>query len=410
MVVKMQSADVKVGNAAKAWFESKRKDVAALSLLTLRTATSRRGLLTRAGALELTGKKAGDLLVLFGKQAKRSGEKAGDQKERLAKVIDSRDSNWTIDVTDQLNQRRDVVHAFLRNGLHEHALFGPSGAVQATCICGPHVLKVWHSQALNCTAERPLYFGEVAVHPLALLKRMLAAKVNLVRNGHVDFAPQLRATAIDVSSYAKMDVVRVVQCCDPSTTKFMRAMAEGSIGGVLIPGYGTYNVEAYRMLAWYYEQLHIFFVQFAFSRQIICSRDDPRFVNARAAFNKLAVWFWTRNPDNVARCEGMIAREPMEGLVSIMSFFEEKLSEVECINAGCGGGGVKFGIKPGRINISRIEHEFMRLRQGSGLAALTGAKAEFLFMKRFALIGMQLEGEDGGGALRSDYDVDGLRD
>ena len=69
--------------------------------------------------------------------------------------------------------------------------------------------------------------------------------------------------------------------------------------------------------------------------------------------------------------------------------------------------GRKIGLKPGRVNISHIEHEFCGARVATGHAVMTSVALERYFMNRWASLHFAVTHP---GALRADYAAAGLRE
>ena len=107
-----------------------------------------------------------------------------------------------------------------------------------------------------------------------------------------------------------------------------------------------------------------------------------RYVAARGAYNRTMEWYLKGNPAlGESRSEFIVARECIEGLTSIMTFFELILIEVEEMNLELPGL-MEIGIKPVRINSSRLEHEYSRFRHACGHDVLNGPALERLFKRR----------------------------
>ena len=101
----------------------------------------------------------------------------------------------------------------------------------------------------------------------------------------------------------------------------------------------------------------------------------------------------TVNPSFCHRAKGCVAHEPFEALCGIMTFFELALEEIEELNNGLPTN-LRVGIKPGRINISRIEHEFSNARAAIGHSVMTGVALERFWKRRLAV--MMVGGLEGG--------------
>ena len=363
---------------------------------TLRPAGSRSGggRLTPAGALSLTGREAAHCLGLF-KEALTSSEKKGSNatksKERLSRIVASRDRTppWVEDNRVKLVTRRLLWYTFLQAHTHGNSLHR-DGAVQTTILCTVHGLKAHHSQVIGSSENSPLVFDGVPVAGGDLFEAMVAAKAALVKRGHSDPAPKLVYSVALKDSWAKMDARRAVGACDLGTTTFARNCVDGKIGDVPIPGRSGVAKPAYGKLAQFYEWLQRIYPAFAFSRQTICSTTDVRYVAAMEAANELLAWYIGHNPDNTSRCKRTSAREPVESLTSMMSFSYVRLKSIEALNAERTDG-VRFGLKFGRMNSSRIEHEFGGIRMANGHGAMNGASAERLVRRRAAHLAQQAE-------------------
>jgi len=137
-------------------------------------------------------------------------------------------------------------------------------------------------------------------------------------------------------------------------------------------------------LAWLYQQLDIIYVRCFFSREIMSSREDPRFRNALVAWNKLGEWWTTGNPHSSTRPDHVFPRETMEVLASNFQCVEELLKETEALNSSIAPGGRQFGLRLGTLNGSRVEHEFGGFRQAVGHAVMTGPAVLRCFVRRVA--------------------------
>ena len=115
----------------------------------------------------------------------------------------------------------------------------------------------------------------------------------------------------------------------------------------------------------------------------------------------------TENPELNHRAPGCVAHEPFEALCGIMTFFELTLREVEVLNEGLPMH-LRVGLKPGRINISRIEHEFCNARVAIGHSVLTGVALERYWKRRIAQMMMTNQCPDGMFVKRADYEGAGL--
>ena len=84
-----------------------------------------------------------------------------------------------------------------------------------------------------------------------------------------------------------------------------------------------------------------------------------------------------------------------------MTFFELILIEVEEMNLELPGL-MEIGIKPVRINSSRLEHEYSRFRHACGHDVLNGPALERLFKRRIAEMFFQWRREGQMHAARDD--------
>jgi len=222
-------------------------------------------------------------------------------------------------------------------------------------------------------------------------------KIAALDSGAPDPCPELRVDDFVDSRHDKMDVFRAVRLCSARVCAFLRAMKGGSYDGRRgIEVGGGHSDAAFEALATVLEHLRTFFVEFAFLRRPVWTRRDPAFMAASASAEALIGWHMLANPNatssTVVRAP---ARVTVESLASIYLYFHDKLASLERFDG-------RYAILPGRLNISRIEHEFSGWRSKCGHNTMTGPAAEHCFKMRIATANADASGE------RHDYSSAGL--
>ena len=144
------------------------------------------------------------------------------------------------------------------------------------------------------------------------------------------------------------------------------------------------EIPKFAALADYYDMLHTLYIKFFFSRKTISSREHPLYIDAVKAFNALGKWWVEGNPALGSRPKTVWPRETIEVPCSAMAAMEVLLQETEQINKKLAMSGLRIGIKPGRLNISRLEHEFSRIRNAVGHGVVTGVSVEYAYVRRVA--------------------------
>jgi len=123
---------------------------------------------------------------------------------------------------------------------------------------------------------------EAFVYKASLMKRF----------GIVDPAPRIIFSDNDGSRAGKMDVRQGWRRSHPSSTGFLREVASGKWGApgstqYDVPDFGNHRREDFEQAAWFYEQLYTIFSCFAFSTEIVFSRENERCVFILASLLRL---------------------------------------------------------------------------------------------------------------------------
>lgn len=270
------------------------------------------------------------------------------------------------------------------------------------CVPSPHNFKNWVSALRHATFNHAIVIGDSIIVG-TLFQDAYKIKQRVIHEFDLwDPCPPLLMKDYVTNHRASMDVMVPMRVCHMRMILFLEEIATGRFRGHLVAGNGN-PVPAFKDLAWLLRRLRIIYIDCLFSRQIMVSRTDKRYVAARKAFNEIGESYVLKNCDMTTRPEHAIARETFEGTCSNMEAAENLLRQCEELNANIElPQGYMVGIKLGRLNISRIEHEFGRFRNASGHAVMSSVDLERLGIRRMAgLIDDGMAGDTEAG--RRDY-------
>lgn len=355
-----------------------------------------------------------DILVLYDQPKSVGTTNAMDRKHRLAlfirdsigrpftdKNLETEAENATSTITS-IASRRAKVKQLWEKSVQSH----PLDTAKTFCHvqCAPHGSKANHSQITNSTEDKYLVFDDTRIcnqlwlDAVAVKEKMMAAGLN-------DPCPPLKLLDHLKNAFAKMDVRRVTRSF--KCVGFLKALARGGKYGGTKFDLGPPN-QGFCALASYYEQLGSTF-GFLFTRKVVTSRQDLSYKNAQVSANYILKQWVLQNPTicqpSVNSSVHTFAREPIESICSNMECFHVFLGRTEEMNAHVTfpfqKEGTRLGLKPGRINISHIEHEFGGARHASGHAVMTNVALERYMIGR--QVSQHLSKHCTAGPQRDDY-------